>query len=63
MRKKSRIFTDYVPSLIGMVVVVILMMSPVGVGSAAQPEAGSKDDISLRIIYSGGLKGNIEPCG
>jgi len=26
-------------------------------------ESGEKNTNSLRIIYSGGLKGNIKPCG
>ena len=64
MRKKSRIFAGQVPILLGMVAALTLMMFPIGVGSAdGRSGAGSRDDIALRILYSGGLKGNIEPCG
>ena len=64
MGKKGRTFVGYVPLLLGMLAVVVLTVFPVGIGSAGdQSGAEVREDIALRVLFSGGLKGNIEPCG
>lgn len=62
MRKKNRSFTGCIPSIVKLVVVTFLIISPAVFVSAGSP-AEAKDEMALRIIYSGGLKGNIKPCG
>lgn len=41
-------------------IILLLILGGTAVGTVAKAESGSD---ALRIIYSGGLSGNIEPCG
>lgn len=64
MRIRNKSFTGHISFFVMMGVVTFLMMSPVAVVSADfQTEEGARDELALRIIYSGGIKGNIKPCG
>ena len=41
-------------------IILLLILGGTAVGTVAKAESGND---TLRIIYSGGLSGNIEPCG
>lgn len=45
--------------LYGVTIIVIVLSWGLAVGSTAKSNQSDR----LRIIYSGGLTGNIEPCG
>ncbi len=57
-----RILRSTITSIItGIAIIAVLMFSGVTVaGAVSKTDSGNG---ALRIIYSGGLTGNIEPCG
>lgn len=51
-------------SLLGVAGFAMALFFSVGLaGAEFQSSSRPKDDIALRVLYSGGIKGNIEPCG
>lgn len=63
MSKKSKGITWFAPSMVRLLVVILMILPAGAVSAEFQTEAEAKDNIALRIVYSGGLKGNIKPCG
>ena len=64
MKRINNYLTDCLPTIMKYAVMVVLvLLSASLVNAKPQNGDGGKGASVLRIIYSGGIKGNIKPCG
>ncbi len=64
MKRMKNYYNGYLSTIIKLGIVTFFVLLPLSLVSAnSQSKNAAKDKSVLRIIYSGGIKGNIKPCG